>query len=280
MRVKFFASDKQRERDLAAAFTAGVITSGDTASVEALSAMPSLKNIDVACMVGVKSKRLFDRCIAAGVVPILLDKGYSRHRREGGRVWEFWRVSVGSHHPTRFLAEDRLSKKRAETMELDIRNWRKHGFQIVIAGSSAKYHEFYGLPDPTTWAAGVAAEIRRHTDKPIIYRPKPSWKEAVPIEGAYFSDGTENIGDTMRNAWALVTHGSNACFEAALAGIPSIVLGDGVAAPISSRSLKHINAPELGERGQWLGNLMYWQWTEREMQRGAAWNFLREYVGK
>lgn len=280
MHVRFYHSDKPREIDLAKSFLSGCAALGEQTSAEFLCASPSVKNVDVACMVGVKSRRLFQACIAAGVVPIIFDKGYLRSRRVDARVWEYWRVSVGSHHPTRFIETDRLAKARAEAAGLQIQHWRKHGFQIVIAGSSAKYHDFYSLPDPTEWARGVVAEIRKHTDRPIIYRPKPSWKEAVPIEGTFFSDGRENIGDTIKNAWALVTHGSNACFEAALAGIPSIILGDGIAGPISSRSIDEINEPQLQERGQWLGNVMWWQWTEREMSKGSAWKFLRGYIGK
>lgn len=278
MKVRFIHSDKRRERDLAASFIEGVRRGGNEAEAVPLSATPDLRGCDVACMVGVKSARLFHRCREANVVPIIWDKGYCRERAAGSRVWNYWRVSIAAHHPTQFLT-GKGDKNRFAALGIQAERWRSFGFQIVIAGSSQKYHDFYGLPDPTTWAQGVVEELRRHTDRPIIYRPKPSWHEAVAIRGTHFSNPTENINHVLKNAWALVTHGSNACFEAALAGIPSIVLGNAVARPISSTSLADINDPLLHEdRGRWLNQLCQWQWTEEEMRRGSAWKFLRPTV--
>lgn len=278
MRLRFFASSKEREKNLGAAFVAGAQRHRVKAEVHELVATPDIKGCDAVAMVGVKSRRLFHACLEAGVVPIMLDKGYIRTRRADARVWEFWRVSVGAHHPTAGLMDHAMPADRFEALGLEVRNWRSSGLQIVLAGSSAKYHEFYGLPDPTEWAQGVIAELRQHTDRPIVYRPKPSWDGAVPIDGTYFSGPKENVLNVLNNAWAVVTHGSNICFEAALMGIPAIVLGEGVAAPISSRAIADIVSPRMAKRGQWLQNLAYRQFTEREMGSGFAWGHIGRWI--
>jgi hypothetical protein len=100
MSLYFFASDKPREQDLAASFLAGARAHGVQCEQRELVASPDLKGASAVAMVGVKSKRLFELTRAAGAVPIMLDKGYIRTRRSDSRVWEYWRVSVGSHHPT------------------------------------------------------------------------------------------------------------------------------------------------------------------------------------
>lgn len=275
MRLRFFASNKPRERNLAAAVVAGAAKHRVKAAVHELSATPDLKGTDIACMVGVKSKRLFEACLVAGVTPILFDKGYCRERRAGGRVWEYWRISVGSHHPTASIARLRMPEDRWKSLKLEPKPWRRTGFQLVIAGSSAKYHDFYGLPDPTAWATDVVAQIRKQTDRPIIYRPKPSWDGAVPIPDTHFSGPNDNLAAALANAWVMITHGSNASFEAAMLGIPSIVLGNGIAKPISSTSLDDLAHPALAKRGGWLSNLAYFQWTEAEFESGKAWEFIR-----
>lgn len=278
MRVRFFASDKPRERHLARSFAAGLAHQKDRCEIAELCATPDVSGVDAVGMVGVKSKRLFQACIAAGKVPILFDKGYMRERLAGARVWEYWRVSVGAHHPTAGLMDHAFPPDRWDALEFDFKPWRRSGLQIVIAGSSAKYHDFYDLPDPTEWATEVVQELRRHTDRPIVYRPKPSWAEAVPIPDTHYSFNKENVMACLANAWAMVTHGSNACFEAARMGIPSIVLGEGIAAPISSRSLDAINDPRTGKRAQWANNLAYRQWTEPEMVSGQMWGFVKGWV--
>lgn len=276
MKIRFFASEKTREQELAANFAKGA-SKFDRCEIVPTCADPDLSGIDVAIMIGVKSRKMWQACKAAGVVPVMFDKGYSRERREGARVWEYWRVSIGEHHPTAFL-DGKFPGDRLVKLDWDAKRWRHDGFQIVIAGSSAKYHDFYDLPDPTTWATDVVRQIRKLSDRPIIYRPKPSWDGAVPIPGTHFSGPNHSLDSALTNAWCVVTHGSNACFEAALAGIPSIVLGNAVARPISSTSIKDINNPIMGERGNWLKQLSFWQWTEREMARGEAWAFLRPRV--
>lgn len=87
--------------------------------------------------------------------------------------------------------------------------------------------------------------------------------------------------DALRNAHVMVTHGSNACFEAVLAGVPVIVLGDAVAKPISSTVIEEVRRPHLArarDRKQWLANLMYHQWTMPEFEGGEAWNHIRPQI--
>ena len=297
MRVAFFASDKQREQDLARAFTAGVVKHGDTVNDiypygvhhgpgEWHHDFASIRdNIDVAVMAGVKSISLYRECRDAGINTVMIDKGYQRHSNPVGRFWEYWRIAVNAHHPTDTLMDIERPHDRMAGVKLS--RWReptKRG-HIVIAGSSAKYHRFYNLPEPTQWATDVVADLRKYTTRPIIYRPKPSWGDAVPIQGAGYSRGKKTkLGflDTLENAHAIVTHGSNACFEAVTSGVPCIILGNGVAKPISSTLISKINNPLLAsmqQRQKWLAALAYSQWTLLEFRSGEAWATIRPQIG-
>lgn len=283
MRICFFASDKVRERLLADAFAHGVIEHGDECVVRPLTGEVQVaSDCDVASMVGVKSRELYRANHKAGVHTILLDKGYSRGKAHGPvRGWEYWRVSVDSHHPTNRLMKVERPTDRLERLDIDLKPWRETGEHILIAGSSAKYHEFYGLKNPTTFARDVVRELRDLTDRPIVYRPKPSWHGAVEIKKARFSRPPETIADALSGAWATVTHGSNACFESILAGVPCIILGDAVAKPLSSTSLSEIESPRLAsedERYRWLADLSYQQWTLGEVYSGEAWATIRGQI--
>lgn len=279
MRVCFFSSEKARERLLADAFMRGVIEHGDDAFMRPLGDEGNT-TIEAECfvMVGVKSRELFHAHWSRGAHVIMLDKGYVRHSGPGPiPTWEYWRVSVDAHHPTQYLMDTARPSDRFDRLNLEVQPWRTKGKQVVIAGSSAKYHAFYDLKDPTTFAKQIIKELLPR-GRPIIYRPKPSWKEAVEIKGSIFSRGKESIMDVLAGAHALVTHGSNATFEAMLAGIPSIVLGEAVAKPISSTSLTEIEDPRIAsdeERLQLLHNLAYCQWRMSEFASGEAWSFIR-----
>lgn len=280
LNVCFLHSDKARERILANAFLEGVAQHGDHVELRLRSEnVEPIPGADIVCMVGVKSKKYFQTYAREGANVMMIDKGYSRHSKSGAvRSWEYWRVAVNAHHPTRYLMDTPRPFDRWDRLGLKFEPWRERGKHIVFAGSSAKYHDFYGLRHPTMYAQKIMKRMRELTEKrKIIYRPKPSWKDAEPIEGAEYSKGGD-IFSVLDGAWALVTHGSNACFEAALMGVPSVVLGDAVAKPISSITEEDIANPRLcsdEERAQWFANLAYCQWTMREMVSGEAWQYIR-----
>lgn len=275
MKIAFHHSDKPREIQLARHFADGARAYGHEVELRALGLEQTIGECDLAIMVGVKSRDLWNASRAAGAQTLMLDKGYSRHR--AGPTWEYWRVSLNAHNPTQttLMLRD-MPSDRFEAMDWMVRPWRERDKRsaIVIAGSSAKYHEFYDLPDPTEYWNDMVRRIKALTKRPIIYRPKPSWRDALPIGGTVYSTRPDHLSTALEGAHCLITHGSNACFDAVAMGIPAIVLGDGVAAPISLTSLGLLHKPlcvENETRLQWLANLAYHQWTESEFASGEAW---------
>lgn len=282
MRVAFIASDKPRERILAEAFLDGAKRHGnETRMVDRADAV-AVPDCDVVAMVGVKSRELFEVNKRAGIRIVYLDKGYVRQRAEGRRAWEFWRVAVDDHQPTRILGAIDYPDDRWRALEIEPRPWRATGEHIVFAGSSEKYHAFYGLDHPTQYAVRLVRKIRRlKLGRIVVYRPKPSWQGAVPIPRARYSPPERRIDDELAGAHALVTHGSNACFEAMLAGVPSVIVGNAIARPISSTDLHDLAAPKLAtdsERARLLANLAYCQWTLAEFGSGAAWETIKGQI--
>ena len=280
VRVCFWRSDKPRERILADAFLQGVRSFGDEGFELPLrwEIPEELPECDLACMVGVKARRRIQAHWNAGIHTLMMDKGYIRTEIEPMGVWKYWRVAIDGHHPTKYLPLMNSPSDRWEALGLNWLPWREEGVHTVFAGSSEKYHEFYGLDHPTDYARKQIKRIGKLRNGWIAYRPKPSWGEAVPIEGSEFCpDG--KIDKYLRNCWALVTHGSNAVFEAMLHGIPSIVLGDAVSRHVSSTNIEDLVNPYLAteeERFSLFSNLAYCQWTMAEFQSGEAWASIRK----
>jgi hypothetical protein len=276
MKIVFFASNKRREIHLAKSFLKGAKSHGVEVERRFTHDVPEETDYQYACMVGVKSKRLWDDMISRGVTPIMFDKGYSRQKH--GIAWKYWRVSVGGHHPAKTL---RLSYPLDRFLSLGFKvsdKWRPSGRQIVFAGSSAKYHNFYGMDNPTEYARRIFRTIRRVTDRPIVYRPKPSWGGATPIPGSFFSKDGRSLASDLKGAHVVVTHGSNACFDAALMGIPSIVLGKAVMSSISSSDIADIENPMMGDRMPLFAALGYHQWTLDEMSSGRAFDTIKDWL--
>jgi hypothetical protein len=110
------------------------------------------------------------------------------------------------------------------------------------------------------------AELKRHTDRPIVVRAKPQPGEtAVPLERA------------LAEAHALVTHSSNVAVEAAIAGTPVFVAPSSAAAPVGLTDLSQIETPVRPDRGSWLAHLAYAQYSMDEVKSGQAWRMLLEW---
>lgn len=283
MKIGIWFSRKVWDTRLADAFAAGCMARGETIVRYDLES-PKVPDVDVAFIFGVKSRERFQAMREAGINTVYFDKGYDRTTVPGPERKEclFWRVAVNSHHPTPYLPRMRSPDDRWKALGIQVRPWqRRPGGPIIVAGSSLKYHEFSGLPHPTEYAADVVRKIRKRVGTKVIYRPKPSWKEAEPVNGAEFSVIPEKLSDLLAEASVLVTNGSNSCFEAVLAGVPCIVLGEAVARPISSTSIDSVAKPYLAteeERMQWLADLAYCQWTMDELRSGEAWGHIRRMI--
>lgn len=279
MNVAFVYSSKRREVALAQAFAAGVRAHGHQATPIPAGMKFDPGRFSAVAMVGVKSRALYQHCQAAGATTIYLDKGYTRQAvARPIKCWKFWRVSLNAHQPTDYFQRQPRPSDRADALGLALARRRRGGRHVLLAGSSAKYHEFCGLPDPTTWATEVVGQIRETIGLPVIYRPKPSWHDAVPIQGTEPARAT--IGEDLARSALLVTHGSSACFEAVLADVPCIVLGHAVARPISGTRIADgmPRRASMAQRIQWLNDLAYCQWTLDEFACGKAWAIIEEQI--
>lgn len=277
MKFVFYLSEgKSREERLVEPFREGCKITGD--EFVQLSNQADPIDADVALMVGLKTIDLRHRCLALGQRVITFDKGYDRK-------FDWWRVAIDEHQPTEYLMSLGYGSGRMKQCGWKVKPWRAttETAPVIIAGGGRKYYDAHQLPDPADYIAELVAAIRAAGCKRRIwYRPKPSMSDVMPVADTVLSRH-KSIYELLDGAHALITYGSNACFEAMLAGVPSIVLGDAVARPISSRGLDEIGAPVLAEdwgRLSLLSSLAYCQFRTSEMASGTAINEIKAQLLK
>jgi len=234
------------------------------------------QEIDVAVLVGIKSgTTLFNSYLRAGKQVVLLDKGFVRGR-------SYWRVSVNAIQPLAYFQRIARPPDRLKKLELTFSPWRDNPRgSVVFCSGTGKFAKWHGLPPAGDYARQVLKKLQRHTTRKLIYRPKPGREEQEPpIPGFEASLGT-GLESLWPRLHGLVTYGSNAAVEAILAGIPALVLGDGIARPISSTSLAEIENLRKVPREQvyqWACDWAYCQWTAEEMRSGEMWKTLRRVL--
>ncbi len=280
MKVIFLHSKRDDERLLANTFVRGVRARGDEAV-----ALPKLMDwqqtppdADVIALIGVKGKPYWDAAQRAGLRTVMLDRGYFRTN-------DYVRVSVDHHNPAAYVATARHNSVRWDDLSLKLAPWCSPGRNVLLAGSSEKYHLWYDLLHPAIYAQGIADDLARRGAR-VTYRPKVGWRGKGPVRGADYhvrgnqGAGLRNFGilDALKNAHCFVTHGSNSCVEALVMGVPAVILGDGVTRGVSSTNVADWSEPRrasAGERLQALANLAWCQFSLAEFRCGVAWRHLR-----
>ena len=153
--------------------------------------------------------------------------------------------------------------------------------------------------DPIEWFKDVYKKLRPLTKRKFIVRPHPNHVAAMEkrldefpkdgvevIIGQKFFKGDEkkyyrfNYQDALNNCHAVITHNSTACIDSCIRGIPTFVTSDlALAWPVANKDLSKIENPEYPDRDQWVYDLGYKQWTEKEVRDGTVFKRFKTKLG-
>jgi len=143
--------------------------------------------------------------------------------------------------------------------------------------------------DPITWFNDVYKKLRPLTKRKFLVRPHPNHmaamderknefpKDCEVIIGQKFFAGDEkkhyrfNFQDALNNCHAVVTHNSTASIDSCIRGIPTFVTSNlAICWPVANTDLLKIETPIYPDRTQWVYDLGYKQWTEKEIKDGTV----------
>jgi ribosomal protein S6 len=145
---------------------------------------------------------------------------------------------------------------------------RKQGNHILLVTPSEKPCKFYGI-DRDLWVNETVAEIKKHTDRPIVIRDKAVRQQRI----------TKTIFEDLENCHALVTYQSIAAVESVLYGVPAFTLAPTAADPVCDKDVSLIECPTHQDEHKiykWACHLAYGQFHIDEFKNGTAWRILRE----
>lgn len=267
MKFCVFRYEHRRSKEMADAIERGVQRMGWQLEATSVREVAAKSDADVFVSYGWVNKSLFDSYLNSGRAYLYIDLGYW-HRKNGmGDYSGFHKVVVNARHATDYFQRKRQADRLEDAPE--IQPWRDCGDHIIVAGLSGKSAGSWDLR-PMEWELRTVEAIRALCDRPIVYRPKPSWRDARPIAGTQFSGGNESIGAVLAGAYGLVTLQSNAAIDALAAGVPFCAEA-GLASAVGCRSLEElITRPRRNiDRVQFLADVGYCHWTRAEMADGS-----------
>lgn len=146
------------------------------------------------------------------------------------------------------------------------KQWREGG-EIIYIIEPGPFAAGVFHVDLKTWKYDVARELRKYTDKRIVFRKKAPKKVRPSL--------VKQLQD--EDYYCVVSLNSNAATEAIWQGVPVITLGTHITNPVSRSKLSEINDLYRGPLGNWLAYLSYSQFTKEELLNGYAAHIVKKY---
>lgn len=210
-------------------------------------------------------QRIMREYVDAGKAVVYLDLAYW-HRDT------CYKVSINNRHPTKYFQNVTHDDIRSKRFVPQIKPYRQRP-HILLAGLSAKAAWAVDKMPPGSWETETIAEIKKYTDRPIIYRPKPSWTGAKPLPGSEYS--VKTLASDIARSGSVVAWHSNVIVDGLIEGC-SAFSWEGAGSVMSLQDLSKIETPWYPEnREQFINDLAYCQWSKDEMRDGTCWTHLK-----
>ena len=190
-----------------------------------------------------------------------------------------WKVGLNGINRSAYFGPDNNNDDRHRLLGLSLRPWRTNGEYILICGQHDKSLQWQDMPSMSNWFMQTYREIRKHTDRPIVFRPHPRCRlphielglkhvyrqEPKQIGGSYddFDMGFDNVHCT-------ISYSSNPGIHSILNGVPAFVSTHSLAYPVGNDIdfLHDIEKPMMPERQQWLNDYAHTEYTVEEISQG------------
>ena len=218
------------------------------------------------------------KCMELNEEYYFVDTGYiskSIHRYPEPKILDekrtYFRICKGSFHTNKGKVNtpERLEKLKQLGIDAEFKGWRDTGKHILLCPSSPTVtFQMNGITQDE-WVEVAKREIRKQTDREIIFRNKPR-----PGNKWWNTD----IKDDLKNCYALVTNYSLSAFDALLNYVPVFAEANSVMGPVTSRDISKIEKPLRPGRKtmeEWLKFVSENQFTLKEMANGKAYEILK-----
>lgn len=139
------------------------------------------------------------------------------------------------------------------------------------------------------WATKTINKIRTHSNRPIVLRPHPGDKTIIDYKkfvanfpNVKLSDDTRSLMNDLEDCWAVVNHNSSPTVGAAIEGYPIFVTDPehSQCKDIANTDLSLIETPARPDRQAWVERLAMSHWNFTDLESGACWSHMRQFVGQ
>jgi len=199
-----------------------------------------------------------------------------------------WKLGInGINRDADFAVDAYMPGDRVKKFGIVLQPWKQDGEYVIICGQHGYSEQWRGMPDMDTYYRNTIREIRQVTDKPIVVRSHPRFRESlhwacdmqwykeqgitwnIPkhVQQTYDSFDLEHM---LKHTHFTVSHSSNAGITSIIHGVPAVVSESSLAWDVSTKMDSWLSKPD---RHNWLNRMTYTEWFADEI--GIQWNRIR-----
>lgn len=196
-----------------------------------------------------------------------------------------WKVGLNGVNRDASLGPVDNDNSRCNDLGLFLKPWRTEGKYILICGQHDKSLQWQGMPRMSNWFLDTYDQIRKVTDRPILFRPHPRCRlehierglrpverqEPIKLDNTYddFDMGFDNV-------WATFSYSSNPGIHSIINGVPAFVSPHSLAYDVGNDIdfFHDLEDPLMPDRTQWLNDYAHTEYTIKEISHGIPLNHL------
>jgi len=196
-----------------------------------------------------------------------------------------WKVGLNGINRDAYFGEQNNDRTRADHLGLVCKPWRSDGDFILVCGQHDKSLQWQNMPRMSNWFLETYDEIRKYTQRPIVFRPHPrcrldhierGLKNVHRQEPNHIANTYDDFDMGFSNVWATVSYSSNPGPHSCINGVPAFVSTHSLAYNVGNDIdfLHDIENPMMPERTQWLNDYAHTEYTIEEIAQGIPLNHL------
>ncbi len=190
-----------------------------------------------------------------------------------------WKVGLNGINRTAYFGDKDNDRSRALDLGMVCKPWRSNGDFILICGQHNKSLQWQHMLPMSNWFLNTYDEIRKHTERPILFRPHPRCRlEHIErgLKNVYRQEPKQIIGTyddfdmDFTDVWATVSYSSNPGVHSIINGVPAFVSTSSLAYDVGNDiDFWHdIEDPLMPDRSQWLNDYAWTEFTIEEISQG------------
>jgi len=190
-----------------------------------------------------------------------------------------WKVGLNGINRDAFFGDKGNDSKRTKALGLELKPWRTDGEYILLCGQHDKSLQWHNMPSMSNWFLHTYDEIRKHTDRPILFRPHPrcrlphierGLKNVIRQDPTHLKGTYDDFDMAFDNVWATVSFSSNPGIHSIINGVPAFVGTSSLAYDVGNdiNFMHDIEHPLMPNRQQWLNDYAWTEYTVEEIANG------------